>query len=517
MPGGGGTVAAGSGLGRLPPSDWPGSASRAASLDGQLGTGGDGGEDASAGPSPDAGAPATAAVHKTSVMTRCARIMTGCTGKPEAAEAGQEWFRRCHRHIRHHPITTWRISENPRHRVPEAGKGRRLGDFGRSARRRYDHGSPPGPLMASPPEPLPPTVRALGWTSFLTDLSSEAIYPLLPGFVKGLGGTSLDIGLVDGVANAVAAVVRLPSGAVSDSIGRRPLILLGYGFSSVVRPLMGLVTSPLGVLLVRAADRFGKGIRTAPRDALVADLVEPEHRGRAFGHIRGLDHAGAAVGPLVAMLFLLLFPGRERTLFLLTILPGLATLAVIARFVRDAPRHTAAPRALAAGLSGSQAWLLACVALWAAGAASEQFLLLRAGELGLPAALIPLLWFAISLAKGVAASRAGPLAPGDGAAAADRRGRGVRPGRAGGAQTRGGARAGGPPRRGLRLVRLGAGADGAAGGTARRHALGPGVRRPRGGLRDDRRPGPDRLRPARRHAIQPRRTSQALTPYTTAP
>jgi MFS family permease len=264
--------------------------------------------------------------------------------------------------------------------------------------------------MASPPEPLPPTVRALGWTSFLTDLSSEAIYPLLPGFVKGLGGTSLDIGLVDGVANAVAAVVRLPSGAVSDSIGRRPLILLGYGFSSVVRPLMGLVTSPLGVLLVRAADRFGKGIRTAPRDALVADLVEPEHRGRAFGHIRGLDHAGAAVGPLVAMLFLLLFPGRERTLFLLTILPGLATLAVIARFVRDAPRHTAAPRALAAGLSGSQAWLLACVALWAAGAASEQFLLLRAGELGLPAALIPLLWFAISLAKGVAASRAGPLA-----------------------------------------------------------------------------------------------------------
>jgi len=269
---------------------------------------------------------------------------------------------------------------------------------------------PPGPVMASTPQPLPPTIRALGWTSFLTDLSSEAIYPLLPGFVKGLGGTSLDIGLIDGVANAVAAVVRLPSGIVSDSVGRRPLILLGYGFSSVVRPLMGLVASPLGVLVVRAADRFGKGIRNAPRDALVADLVEPEQRGRAFGRIRGLDHAGAAVGPLVAMLFLLLFPGRERTLFLLTILPGLATLAVIWRFVRDAPRRTSAPRALAAGLSGSQGWLLACVAIWAAGAASEQFLLLRAAELGTPAALIPLLWFAISLAKGVAASRAGPLA-----------------------------------------------------------------------------------------------------------
>lgn len=259
-------------------------------------------------------------------------------------------------------------------------------------------------------ERLPPTVRALGWTSFLTDLSSEAIYPLLPGFVKGLGGSSLDIGLIDGFATAVAAVVRLPSGMLSDRLGRRPLVLLGYGFSAIVRPLMGLVASPLQAFLVRAADRFGKGIRNAPRDALVVDLVEPEQRGRAFGQIRGLDHAGAAVGPLVAMLFLLAFPGRERLLFLLTILPGLATLAVISRFVRDSPRRAAAPQALAAGLSRSQRWLLACVATWSLGAASEQFLLLHAAELGMPAAFIPLLWFGISLAKGIVATRAGPLA-----------------------------------------------------------------------------------------------------------
>jgi len=175
--------------------------------------------------------------------------------------------------------------------------------------------------MPPPLEPLSPTVRALGWTSFLTDLSSEAIYPLLPGFVKGLGGSSLDIGLVDGMANAVAAVVRLPSGAISDVIGRRPLVLLGYGFSSVVRPLMALASDPFQVLLVRAADRFGKGVRSAPRDSLVADVVVAAERGRAFGHIRGLDHAGAAVGPLVAMLFLLVLPGHERALFLLTLLP----------------------------------------------------------------------------------------------------------------------------------------------------------------------------------------------------
>ncbi|MFM8435171.1 MAG: MFS transporter, partial [Planctomycetia bacterium] len=143
--------------------------------------------------------------------------------------------------------------------------------------------------------PLPATVRGLGWTSFLTDLSSEAIYPLLPAFVlRELGGTALSVGLLDGIANFVAAVVRLPAGVLSDRIGRRPLILLGYGLSAIVRPLMGLVTTPVEALVVRAADRFGKGVRTAPRDALVADLVPAESRGRAFGHIRALDHAGAA-------------------------------------------------------------------------------------------------------------------------------------------------------------------------------------------------------------------------------
>jgi MFS family permease len=184
-------------------------------------------------------------------------------------------------------------------------------------------------------EKLPATVRALGWTSFLTDFSSEAIYPLLPGFVKSLGGSGVDIGLIDGLANAVAAVVRLPAGMLSDTFGRRPLVLVGYGLSAIIRPLMGLVATPWAAVLVRTADRFGKGIRSAPRDALVADLVPAADRGRAFGHIRALDHAGAAVGPLVAMLFLLAFPGAERRLFLLTLLPGLATLAVIWRFVRD--------------------------------------------------------------------------------------------------------------------------------------------------------------------------------------
>ena len=270
-------------------------------------------------------------------------------------------------------------------------------------------GSREGELPATEraPTELPATVRALGWTSFLTDLSSEAIYPLLPAFVKGLGGSAIDMGLLDGVANAVAAVVRLFAGTLSDRLGRRPLVLAGYGLSAVLRPLMGLVATPLAAVLVRTADRFGKGIRSAPRDALVTDLVEPAIRGRAFGHIRAMDHAGAALGPLVAMLFLLAFPGRERTLFLLAILPGLATLAVIWRFVRDPPRRTATTAPASAALSAPQLQLLACVALWALGAASELFLLRRAEDLGVAAYAIPLVWFAIGAVKSLTASRAG--------------------------------------------------------------------------------------------------------------
>lgn len=260
---------------------------------------------------------------------------------------------------------------------------------------------------------LPATVRALGWTSFLTDFSSEAIYPLLPGFVRSLGGSGLDVGLIDGLANAVAAVVRLAAGALSDTLGRRPLVLFGYGLSAVVRPLMGLVATPLAAVAVRTADRFGKGIRSAPRDALVADLVPPSDRGRAFGHIRALDHAGAAVGPLAAMLFLLAFPGAERRLFLLAVVPGLVTLAVIWRFVHDpAPRAVSARPGPSTRLSRPQAALLACVAVWALGASSEQFLLLRVADLGLPLAFVPLVWFVTSLAKGAAAARAGRLADG---------------------------------------------------------------------------------------------------------
>lgn len=267
-------------------------------------------------------------------------------------------------------------------------------------------------ILPQTTERLPATVRALGWTSFLTDLSSEAIYPLLPGFViRELGGTAMNVGMIDGVANGIAAIVRLPAGAISDTLGRRPLVLVGYGLSAIIRPLMGLATSPLAVLFIRAADRFGKGIRSAPRDALVTDLVAPSIRGRAFGHIRAMDHLGAAIGPLLAMAYLFFFPGQERALFLLALLPGLVTLAVVARFVKDPPRNRApaAKPILASRLTLPQGMLLSSVAVWALAASSEQFLLLRAGDLGTPAWLIPAVWFGVGLCKSAAAKGAGPI------------------------------------------------------------------------------------------------------------
>lgn len=244
------------------------------------------------------------------------------------------------------------------------------------------------PSVSSPnisEAPLPPTIRALGWSSFLTDMASEAIYPLLPAFfMRELGLTSVGVGLLDGLASATAAIVRLPAGMLSDRMGRRPLVIVGYTLATLSRPFMGIVTGPFGASIVRVADRFGKGVRSAPRDALVADLVPSDMRGRAFGHIRAMDHAGAAAGPLVAMLFLWWFPGRERALFMLTILPGLAALAVVVRFVHDpypvrrVLRADIPAQPLWPSLTGPQKTLLGCVALYSLGASSEQFLLMRA-------------------------------------------------------------------------------------------------------------------------------------------
>lgn len=192
---------------------------------------------------------------------------------------------------------------------------------------------------------LPATVLVLGAVSFLTDLSSEMIYPLLPVFLATvLAAGPVALGWIEGVAESTAAFVKLAAGLRSDRVRRRkPLILGGYALAGLVRPLIGLATSWLAVLGLRFADRIGKGLRTAPRDALIADVTEPEQRGHAFGVQRTLDHAGAVAGPLVAAALLTWAGLGLRAVFLLAAVPAALMVVVIVLGVREAPRANAAP------------------------------------------------------------------------------------------------------------------------------------------------------------------------------
>src|SRR5262249_20507253 len=181
-------------------------------------------------------------------------------------------------------------------------------------------------------------VVTLGWVSLLSDVASEMIYPLLPDFLtRLLGATPAVLGVIEGIAESTSSIVKMVSGWWSDRLRRRkPLVVAGYGLAAVARPLVGLATNWTQVLGIRFADRVGKGLRTSPRDALIAGLVKPERRGRAFGLQRAMDNAGAFVGPLIAALLLRYFVKEERTVFLLAFLPGLAALLLLITRVPEA-------------------------------------------------------------------------------------------------------------------------------------------------------------------------------------
>jgi MFS family permease len=272
-------------------------------------------------------------------------------------------------------------------------------------------------------------VGALALISLLNDAASEMIYPLLPLFLSSaLGAGPVYLGLVEGVAESVASFMKLAGGEISDRVGRRKaLVAWGYGIAALGRPLIALVTAPWHLLVVRVADRVGKGLRTAPRDALLVESVAPERRGAAFGLHRGADHLGAVCGPLLAAGLLLLFPGRLRLVFGLALLPGLLSLLVLWRGVReahlplgsdpafDSGRHTPRSASDARPLGRDFVTLLCVLVLFTLGNASDAFLLLRANDLGVPTAAVPLLWGLLHVSKaawslpgGALADRLGP-------------------------------------------------------------------------------------------------------------
>jgi MFS family permease len=253
---------------------------------------------------------------------------------------------------------------------------------------------------------LPRTVVLLGLASLLTDLSSNMIFPLLPAFVAvTLGAGALGLGAMEGAAETTAAFVKLASGRLADRRRlRRPLVLAGYGLSGGVRPLLAYALTWPVVIGLRLLDRVGKGIRSAPRDALIADVTEPALRGRAFGLQRAMDNAGAMIGPLLAAA-LLSVGVSTRGVFLAAALPAAIVMLVLAFGLRESPRAAAAlapdaiNRAQLAALGPRFRRLLAVVFVFALANSTDAFLLLRLGELGLGAEGIALVWTAHSVVR----------------------------------------------------------------------------------------------------------------------
>lgn len=263
-------------------------------------------------------------------------------------------------------------------------------------------------------------VLALAAVSFLTDVSSDMTYPLLPVFLASvLGASATAVGAIEGAAESVAALLKLASGWLSDRMPRRkPLVLAGYTIASVIRPLIGLAQSASQVLAIRVTDRLGKGIRGAPRDALIADSVDPAVRGRAFGFHRAADHAGAVVGPLLAFVLLSWMGLDLRTVFLLTAIPGALAVAMLVFGVREVPRSAPdrlSPDKDGKGLNlraplGRRFWAyLGVLLLFTLGNSTDAFLLLRAGQLGVAPALVPILWAMLHVVKALSSTPGGIL------------------------------------------------------------------------------------------------------------
>ena len=262
---------------------------------------------------------------------------------------------------------------------------------------------------------LPRPVWLLGWVSFFTDTASEMVYPLLPLFLtRVLGAGAMSLGVIEGVAEAANSVLKIISGRMADRSGApKKLVLAGYSLSSAVRPFIAVATGWTQVLALRFTDRLGKGIRSSPRDAMLATFADESNRGRIFGFHRAMDHAGAVVGPLIAAVFLYFRPDDYRTLFALTIVPGIIVILVLLR-VPDTRRP--APSTKTPALSPSSAegppgpapaaplprtfWsAMAVIFLFSLGNASDSFLLLRFADVGVAPFWVPLLWSAIHLVK----------------------------------------------------------------------------------------------------------------------
>jgi MFS family permease len=265
---------------------------------------------------------------------------------------------------------------------------------------------------------LKPQVILLGLAALLNDAASELIYPLLPVFLSTtLGATPVIIGLIEGVADGLASILKYFSGAISDrQKKRKPWVVGGYGLAAASRLLIAAATVWPLVLTARLVDRTGKGMRSAPRDAMIADVTPKEQRGRAYGFHRALDHTGAIVGPLLALLLLQVFGLSMRATFYFAVIPGaigVVMLAVLLHETRDEHGATSGERGRGSSLIAHHSSLfkraITAVALFALANSSDAFLLLQAHAAGVSAAMLPALWAAHHVIKALFSTRAGAL------------------------------------------------------------------------------------------------------------
>lgn len=252
----------------------------------------------------------------------------------------------------------------------------------------------------------------VGITSFLTDTTTKMIYAVMPLFLLTLGASKTEVSLIEGVAESTASVIKALSGWWSDKVRKnKPFMIVGYAFTALLSPLFSLVATPLQVLIIRFTERVGKGIRTAPRDSLIAASSAGKTNGRSFGFHKAMDNSGAIVGPLLAYAILLLFPGKYRMVFIFAALPGLLGLISIIYFVREAKGENAPPlgRITLKDFPKQYYTFLGIVFIFTLGNSTDALLLIKAGDIGIQAAFIPIAYLIFNSVSVIFAVPAGIL------------------------------------------------------------------------------------------------------------
>lgn len=260
---------------------------------------------------------------------------------------------------------------------------------------------------------FPRNIFYTGLTSFLTDTSVKMVYSVMPMFLLSIGASKTSLALIEGIAESTASLIKAVSGFWSDRIGKnKPFMLIGYGLSALIIPLYTLVISPLQVLILRFVERFGKGIRTAPRDSLIAGSIEKDDSGRSFGLQKAMDNSGAIAGPLIAFIILSVLPGNYRLIFLIAGIPALMAIVVITFGIREAGKHKEELfRSFRFSDFPARYWyFLVIVFIFTMGNSTDALLLVKANDAGLKVAFIPLVFLLTNAVSVVASIPVGSLA-----------------------------------------------------------------------------------------------------------